>query len=114
MLIATVHHAPSADEGLELTTYLVRFQMRLFNDFTFFLTDPINGDLIVSSHGDPSWNARRLGTNFWDIFEPFVTVLNHAGVRRVSGDLIADASFFHGPPTGSGGAVYDVQEGESG
>jgi len=74
----------------------------------------VHGDLIVSGRADPSWNARRFGTNFWDIFEPFVTVLDHAGVRRVSGDLIADASFFHGPPTGSGWAVDDVQEGESG
>ena len=74
----------------------------------------INGDLIVSGHGDPSWNARRMGTNFWSIFEPFVTALATAGVHRVNGDLIADASFFRGPPTGSGWAVDDVQEGESG
>ena len=74
----------------------------------------IHGDMIVSGRGDPSWNDRRLGTNFWDIFEPFVKVVKQAGVRRVNGDLIADASFFHGPPTGSGWAVDDVQEGESG
>jgi TonB family protein len=46
MLILTLKNSPSHDEGFELTSYFVRFQMRLFNDFTFFLTDPVNGDLV--------------------------------------------------------------------
>jgi len=46
MLVGTLRHTPNSDSGFDLTTYLVRFEMRLFNDFTFFLTDPINGDLI--------------------------------------------------------------------
>jgi D-alanyl-D-alanine carboxypeptidase len=57
----------------------------------------VHGNLIIAGHGDPSWNARRFGTNFGDIFEPFVSALTHAGVRRVTGDLIADGSFFSRP-----------------
>ena len=72
----------------------------------------IHGDLIVVGHGDPTWNARRFGTNFWDIFEPFVSALTNAGIRRVTGDLIADATFFHGEPTGSGLTIDDFQNGE--
>jgi len=74
----------------------------------------LRGDLIVVGHGDPGWNARRLGTNFWDIFEPFVAVLTNAGVRRVSGDVIADATFFHGQPTGSSWTIDDLRDGEVG
>jgi D-alanyl-D-alanine carboxypeptidase/D-alanyl-D-alanine-endopeptidase (penicillin-binding protein 4) len=74
----------------------------------------LRGDLVVVGHGDPSWNARRLGTNFWTLFEPFVAILTHAGVRRVSGDLIADATYFHGQPTGSGWAIDDLDGGEVG
>ncbi len=72
------------------------------------------GDLIVMGRGDPSWNSRRLGTNFWTIFDPFIAVITNAGVRRVSGDLIADATFFHGQPTGSSWTIDDLRDGEVG
>jgi D-alanyl-D-alanine carboxypeptidase/D-alanyl-D-alanine-endopeptidase (penicillin-binding protein 4) len=72
----------------------------------------VHGDLIIVGHGDPSWNERRLGTNFWDLFEPFVAVLTNVGVRRVTGDLVADASFFHGEPTGSSWMIDDLQDGD--
>ena len=74
----------------------------------------VHGNLIIAGHGDPSWNARRFGTNFWDIFAPFVSALTNAGVRRVTGDLIADASFFRGPPFGSSWTADDLQEAEAG
>jgi D-alanyl-D-alanine carboxypeptidase/D-alanyl-D-alanine-endopeptidase (penicillin-binding protein 4) len=64
----------------------------------------INGDLIVSGRGDPSWKA----TNFWDNFAPFIAALTNAGVRRVTGDLIADNTFFRGLPYGSDWAVDDL------
>ncbi|HTV39344.1 MAG TPA: D-alanyl-D-alanine carboxypeptidase/D-alanyl-D-alanine-endopeptidase [Candidatus Sulfotelmatobacter sp.] len=72
----------------------------------------IHGDLIVVGHGDTTWNSRRFGTNFWDIFEPFVSALANAGVRRVTGDLIADATYFHGEPTGSSLSIDDFENGE--
>lgn len=74
----------------------------------------LRGDLLVVGQGDPSWNQRRLGTNFWTAFEPFVAVLNQAGVQRVDGDIIVDATYFRGPPTGSGWLIDDLQEGETG
>lgn len=72
------------------------------------------GDLIVAGCGDPSWNAHRFGTNFWDIFEPFIAVATNAGLHHVTGDLIADAGFFRGSPFGSGWTVDDLQAAESG
>ena len=74
----------------------------------------LHGNLIVVGQGDSSWNEQRLGSNFWTRFEPFVAILSHAGVRRVTGDLIADATFFRGPPTGSGWAVDDLRDGNAG
>jgi len=72
----------------------------------------VHGDLVIVGHGDATWNARRFGTNFWDIFEPFVSALTNAGVRRVTGDLIADATYFRGEPTCSSLTIDDFQNGE--
>jgi serine-type D-Ala-D-Ala carboxypeptidase/endopeptidase (penicillin-binding protein 4) len=72
----------------------------------------IHGNLIIVGHGDPTWNWRRFGPSFWDIFNPFVSALKNAGVRRVTGDLIADATYFHGEPTGGSLMIDDFQDGE--
>lgn len=73
----------------------------------------LHGDLRVVGHGDPSWNEHQWGTNFWAAFEPFAALLARSGVRRVDGDLIADATFFRGPPTGSGWLIDDLREGNA-
>jgi D-alanyl-D-alanine carboxypeptidase/D-alanyl-D-alanine-endopeptidase (penicillin-binding protein 4) len=74
----------------------------------------LHGNLLVVGQGDPSWNERQRGTNFWSLFDPYVAILAHAGVRRVTGDLVADATFFHGPPTGSGWTADDLRDGNAG
>ncbi|MSU65115.1 MAG: hypothetical protein EXS38_03200 [Opitutus sp.] len=63
----------------------------------------LKGDIIVGGRGDPSWNRRHYGRDFWAIFELFIAVLEHAGVRHVTGDLVADATYFRGPPQGPAG-----------
>ncbi|MDO8540501.1 MAG: D-alanyl-D-alanine carboxypeptidase/D-alanyl-D-alanine-endopeptidase [Opitutaceae bacterium] len=70
----------------------------------------VAGDVIVSGRGDPSWKARGTGRKFADIFEPFVTVLQKAGVRHVRGDIVADATFFRGPPNGAGWTADDLDD----
>ena len=68
------------------------------------------GDVIVSGRGDPSWNPRRSGGEFAAVFAPFVAVLQRAGVRRIAGDVVADATFFRGPPYGAGWTAEDLDE----
>lgn len=68
----------------------------------------LDGDLIVSGRGDPSWK----GTNFTEIFAPFIAVITNAGVRRVTGDLVVDTTFFHGPPSGGSWCVEDLSDSE--
>lgn len=69
----------------------------------------VRGDLIVSGRGDPSWK----GTNFAVILAPFVKVITNAGVRRITGDLVADGTFFHGPPSGGSWCVDDLEDRKS-
>lgn len=75
-------------------------------------TGTLQGDLVISGRGDPSWNWRRSGTNFWNLFTPFISALTNAGVHRVTGDLVADATFFRTPPHGGGWAVDDLDDSE--
>lgn len=72
----------------------------------------VRGDVILFGQGDPSWNLPVGATNFYDLFEPFVAVLTNAGVRRISGDIVADATFFHGPPNGGSWTVEDLENTE--
>lgn len=68
----------------------------------------LHGDLIISGCGDPSWKA----TNFSDLLAPFITVLTNAGLHRVSGDLVADTTWFRGPPAGGSWCVDDLSDSE--
>lgn len=69
----------------------------------------VPGDLVIAGRGDPSWNARHAGTNFWDLFAPFIAVFTNAGVRHVTGDLIGDNTFLHSPPSGGSWTVDDLE-----
>jgi serine-type D-Ala-D-Ala carboxypeptidase/endopeptidase (penicillin-binding protein 4) len=69
----------------------------------------IKGDLIIYGRGDPTSNARLHHEDIYAALEPLVSVLINRGVKRITGDIIADESFFHGPPYGSGWAWDDME-----
>ncbi len=69
----------------------------------------LKGDLMVYGRGDPTINARLNRGDIYQALEPLVRALTNAGVKRITGDLIGDESFFHGPPFGSGWAWDDLE-----
>ncbi len=70
----------------------------------------VRGDLIVSGRGDPSWKARGTTKTIFDAVAPLVEAIAAAGVKRVTGDLVADATFFRGPPNGAGWTADDLND----
>ena len=74
------------------------------------VTGVLRGDVVVSGRGDPGWKSENRREDFWRIFEPFVGVLKAAGVRRITGDLVADATFFRGAPNGAGWTADDLND----
>jgi D-alanyl-D-alanine carboxypeptidase/D-alanyl-D-alanine-endopeptidase (penicillin-binding protein 4) len=44
------------------------------------------------------------------LFAPFVGVLRNAGVKRVAGDIVADATWFRGVPYGAGWTADDLND----
>ncbi|HVV01211.1 MAG TPA: D-alanyl-D-alanine carboxypeptidase/D-alanyl-D-alanine-endopeptidase, partial [Verrucomicrobiae bacterium] len=62
----------------------------------------LSGDLVVFGRGDPTICARLHKDDIYAALEPLVDVLTNAGVKEVSGNLVADDSFIHGAPWGSG------------
>jgi D-alanyl-D-alanine carboxypeptidase/D-alanyl-D-alanine-endopeptidase (penicillin-binding protein 4) len=69
----------------------------------------LKGDLIAFGRGDPTINARLHENDIYAALEPLVTALTNAGVQRITGDLIGDDSYIHGPPYGSGWAWDDAE-----
>jgi N-acyl-D-amino-acid deacylase len=70
----------------------------------------LKGDVIISGRGDPGWNPRYEKKDFWTAFDPFVTTLKKAGVKRITGDLVADATWLRGPPNGAGWTADDLSD----
>jgi D-alanyl-D-alanine carboxypeptidase/D-alanyl-D-alanine-endopeptidase (penicillin-binding protein 4) len=69
----------------------------------------LKGDLILYGRGDPTIKSRLHGSNIFQALEPLVRALTNAGVKRISGDLVADESHFHGAAFGSGWAWDDME-----
>jgi serine-type D-Ala-D-Ala carboxypeptidase/endopeptidase (penicillin-binding protein 4) len=70
----------------------------------------LSGNLIVSGRGDPSWKTQPRGGDFSQAFAPFVAEIKKAGVSRITGDIVADTTFFRLPPYGAGWTVEDLNE----
>jgi D-alanyl-D-alanine carboxypeptidase/D-alanyl-D-alanine-endopeptidase (penicillin-binding protein 4) len=69
----------------------------------------IRGDLTVYGRGDPSLSFRFNNNDYFKALNDLAARIVAAGVKRVEGDLVADETYFVGPPYGSGWEWEDLQ-----
>ena len=69
----------------------------------------LKSDLVIYGRGDPGVNARLHNNDIFAALQPLATAVRNAGIRKISGDLIADESYFHGSPYGSGWSWDDME-----
>ena len=63
--------AQSDDVGLwKANAYLVKETMNLFNNFTWFTTDPMNGDQFHQHRRSHLWRRRRVAHDQWHAVQP--------------------------------------------
>ncbi len=68
----------------------------------------MRSDLVIVGAGDPTWNDEHFEANPRQPLESLASDLRAAGVRRIEGDLIVDASRFPGPIASPEWTVTDV------
>jgi PBP4 family serine-type D-alanyl-D-alanine carboxypeptidase len=68
----------------------------------------LDGDLILAGRGDPSISGRFFGDSVTYVFDKFADELRRAGVRRVTGRLIGDASYFDDELTAPGWEIGNL------
>jgi D-alanyl-D-alanine carboxypeptidase/D-alanyl-D-alanine-endopeptidase (penicillin-binding protein 4) len=69
----------------------------------------LRGDLIIYGRGDPTLAARYSDGDLDKALAPLADAARKAGLKRVQGDLVAEESFFTGPPLGAGWEWDDLQ-----
>jgi len=69
----------------------------------------LKDDLIVYGRGDPTINERLHSNDVNQALQPLVAALAKAGVKRITGDIVGDDSYFKGPRLGSGWTWDDME-----
>ena len=69
----------------------------------------VAGDVVVYGRGDFSMSARFNDGDYSKALVPMVDAFAKAGVKRITGALIGDDSFFRTPPYGSSWTTDDLQ-----
>ena len=85
-----------------------RFHTYLLSDATV-RDGALKGNLTIFGTGDPGISDRFFGRKD-EVFQRLIDQLESAGISEISGDLVADASFFPGPLRSEGWEPEDLNE----
>jgi len=79
-----------------------QYTTSLYADGPLLPGGTLDGNLILVGRGDPSISGRFFGDSATYVFDRFADELRRAGIRRVTGRLIGDASYFDDDLAASG------------
>jgi D-alanyl-D-alanine carboxypeptidase/D-alanyl-D-alanine-endopeptidase (penicillin-binding protein 4) len=88
---ASVMKMVTTNAALDLLTPAYRWKTEIYRDGNL-ANWQLQGNLIIKGYGDPSFKAQ----DFWRL----LISLRQAGVKKISGDLIIDKTYFAAPATG--------------
>jgi D-alanyl-D-alanine carboxypeptidase/D-alanyl-D-alanine-endopeptidase (penicillin-binding protein 4) len=88
---ASVMKVVTTNAALDLLTPAYRWKTEIYRDGNL-ANWQLQGNLIIKGYGDPSFKAQ----DFWRL----LISLRQAGVKKISGDLIIDKSYFAAAATG--------------
>ena len=107
--------APASNMKIATTAAALHFLGPEFRYQTFVFADgPIEngvlrGDLILYGTGDPGISDRFYRERT-DVFETFVNQIAEAGITRIEGAVVGDATYFSGPELGPEWDPRDLNE----
>jgi D-alanyl-D-alanine carboxypeptidase/D-alanyl-D-alanine-endopeptidase (penicillin-binding protein 4) len=88
---ASVMKMVTTNAALDLLTPAYRWKTEIYRDGNL-ANWQLQGNLIIKGYGDPSFKAQ----DFWRL----LISLRQAGVKKISGDLIIDKTYFAAAATG--------------
>lgn len=73
------------------------FETQLLYQGTIDSAGTLHGNVILRGGGDPTFGSLRFQSHYKNIMQQFAAALRKAGILKVEGDIIADASVFGTP-----------------
>ena len=107
--------APASNMKIATTAAALHFLGPAFRYQTFVYADgpmqdgTLRGDLILYGTGDPGISD-RFYRNRTDVFEAFADRITEAGITRIEGAVVGDATYFSGPDLGLEWDPRDLNE----
>jgi len=107
--------APASNMKIATTAAALHFLGPFFKYQTFVYADgpiengTLRGDLILYGTGDPGISD-RFYRNRTDVFEAFASQIAEAGITRIEGAVVGDATYFSGPELGPEWDPRDLNE----
>jgi len=70
------------------------FETSLAYDGNITADGTLNGDIIIIGNGDPALASHRFKNHYGDVIQKFAKAISDAGIKKVNGKVIGDASWF--------------------
>ncbi len=81
--------------ALELFSPEHKFKTELAYSGTITSDGSLNGNLYIIGYGDPCLGSTNYSNHYGDLISDWVSKIKQAGIKKINGDIIADASYFN-------------------